>query len=98
MYVGIRIRRAVVENEFLSARAPLANLFIELHLSPFLQTGGLSLRQVRLLREFGLRQIDGFLQFECRCFSGHKSLSIKSEIVTGCAGGRQKARTISSLF
>ena len=81
--VGVCVRRAIVQDELPGAGARFANLFVELHLRPLFQTRGLVLRQVCLLREPSLRQINCLLQFEWRCFSRHSQLFIKSEIVTG---------------
>src|SRR5438067_2383097 len=69
--------RAVVQNEFLGARARLANLIVQIQVGPLLQTCRLALWQIRLLREFGFRQIDCLLEFKCRYFSGHKHYASK---------------------
>ena len=61
MDVGIRVRRSIMEDEFLCAGARLLNLLVELHVRPLFQAGGFGLRQVGLLRELRLRQIDRFL-------------------------------------
>ncbi len=72
MNVRVRVRRAIVQDELRCAGTRAANLLVKIHLGPFLQAGRLGLWQVGLLREFGLRQVDGLFQFKCRCFSRHK--------------------------
>ena len=61
MNVGIGIRRAVVEDEFVAAFACLDDLLIQPHFRPFLQTRGLALAEIRLLRKIGPGQVNCFL-------------------------------------
>src|SRR6266545_8000542 len=77
MDVGIGVGRTIVQDEFFGSRARLTYLFVQIHLGPLLQTRGFALRQVRLLREFGFRQIDCLLEFECWRFSRHKASRVK---------------------
>ena len=79
MNVGVRVRRPVVQDELFSAGAGTADLLVKFHLGPLFQTRRLALRQVSLLREFGLRQVDGFFKFQCRRFSGHVRVLLKSK-------------------
>src|SRR6185369_15179070 len=74
MDVGIRVWRAVVHDELRAAFTGAADESIEIELVPFLQTRWLALRQIGLLRESGLWQIDGLLEIE-RGFSRHKRKS-----------------------
>ncbi len=61
MNVGVRVRRAIMQDEPCCARARGANLLIQILVSPFFQARGFCLRQIRLLPELSLRQVDRFL-------------------------------------
>ena len=72
MDVGVGVGGTIVQDKFFGAGARFANQVVEFHLGPLLETRGFALRQVRLLGEPGLRQVDGFFQIEWRGFSRHK--------------------------
>ncbi len=66
--VGVGVGRPVVEDEALAPRAGAADQLVEPHLGPALQTRGLRLPEVGLLREARLRQVDCLLQLKrCLC-------------------------------
>ena len=53
--IGISIRRAVVEDKFLTPRTLLEHHLIKSHFLPFLQTRRFHLPEIRLLRKIGSR-------------------------------------------
>src|SRR5205823_1877290 len=66
VYVGVGVGRPVVQYELLTSRARATYQIVEARLHPALHARRLRLRQIRLLREPGLRQVYSLLQFK-RC-------------------------------
>ena len=75
MNIGIRVRRAVVKDEFLSAGRDRRESRRRAQLGPFLQSGRFALGQIRLLRKAGLRKVDGLFKIEWG-FSRHDFLRL----------------------